>query len=306
MTGPGRRTVLTSIDLGKRLFPQPVKQRVRLALRTWGLATASLRPLPDFLVLGTKRGGTTSLWHYLLEHPGVLPMWPAAETLKSSHYFYWHHARGIAWYRSHFPTSATRRLASRRLGHRVVSGEASPYYLYDPRVPERVRAELPDARLIVALRDPVERAYSHYRERVRAGVEPLTFEQALAAEPERLAGELQAMQANPDYYSRAHDWYSYRDRGVYAPQVRRWQQAFPASSLLILRSEDLYADPQTTLHQVTDFLGLPRIALSSAERWNYQPSSTGMQAQTQAELRSFYRPHNAVLYQLLGRDLGWC
>lgn len=293
-----------SVALGKRLLPPPVKEGARRALRAWGRATVPLRPGPDFLVLGTKRGGTTSLWNYLLEHPGVLPMWPAAENLKSPHYFYWHHANGAAWYRSHFPTAATRRLASRRLGSAVVSGEASPYYMYDPRVAARVRAELPEVRLIIALRDPVERAFSHYKERVRAGVEPLTFEQALAAERERLAGEMAAMEADPDYYSRPHDWYSYRDRGVYAPQVRRWQQTFPAASLLIVRSEDLYADPQATLRQVTDFLGLAPVPLRSAERWNYKPS-TGMRPETRQELRSFFRPHNAELYEVLGRDMGW-
>lgn len=307
MTSPGGHAATpsrTSVDHGKRLLPQPVKQGVRRALRSWGRATASVRPLPDFLILGTKRGGTTSLWNYLLDHPGVLPMWPAAENLKSPHYFYWHHGKGVQWYRSFFPTDATRRLAARRLGHRVVAGEASPYYLYDPRVPARVSTELPDARLIVVLRDPVERAFSHYKERVRAGVEPLSFEEALAAEPERLAGELDAMRADPDYYSRPHDWYSYRDRGVYAPQLRRWQQTFPASSLLIMPSEELYADPQGTIDQVSSFLDLPPAPLRSAERWNFKPAE-GMRPDTRAQLQGFYRPHNADLYRLLGRDLGW-
>ena len=292
------------VDWGKRVLPYQAKQAARRGLRSIGIASARARPLPDFLILGTKRGGTTSLWNYLLEHPGVLAMWPAAENLKSPHYFYWHHDKGLNWYRSHFPTAASRRIKERRLRHSVVAGEASPYYLYDPRVPQRVASVIPDVRLIVALRDPVERAFSHYKERVRAGVEELSFEQALEAEPGRLAGEVEKMMAEPSYYSRRHDWYSYRDRGIYAPQLRRWRSLFPHASLLVLRSEDLYANPQETLTDVTDFLGLPPHRLRRAQRWNYKPA-TDMRTQTREELRDFYRAHNDDLYQLVGRDYGW-
>ncbi|HMS87035.1 MAG TPA: hypothetical protein PKE56_01225, partial [Acidimicrobiales bacterium] len=118
-------------------------------LRLVGLATADLRPGPDLLVIGAKRGGTTSLWRYLSEHPGVLPTFPRAQQIKGTYFFdeEWH--RGSRWYRSHFPTTATRRLAARRLGHPTVAFEASPYYLFHPLAPERARLVVPDA-LVVA------------------------------------------------------------------------------------------------------------------------------------------------------------
>jgi hypothetical protein len=114
-------------------------------LRLVGLATADLRPGPDLLVIGAKRGGTTSLWRYLSEHPGVLPTFPRAQQIKGTYFFdeEWH--RGSRWYRSHFPTTATRRLAARRLGHPTVAFEASPYYLFHPLAPERARLVVPDA-----------------------------------------------------------------------------------------------------------------------------------------------------------------
>lgn len=292
------------LDVGKRLLPAAVKESARHSLRAYGVATASLRSLPDFLVLGTKRGGTTSVWNYLLQHPGVLPMWPAAENLKSPHYFYWHYNRGRQWYRSFFPTTMHRTRVRHRLGHQVVAGEASPYYLYDPRVPGRVLHLMPDVKLIVLLRDPVERAFSHYKERVRAGVENLSFEEALSAEPRRLAGELERMQAEPQYYSRPHDWFSYRNRGIYHPQLVRWQQHFASRSMLVLRSEDFYSDPTAALHQVHRFLGLPEHSLRDARRWNYRPAP-GMLPATRAHLEDFYRPHNAALQQLLDRDFPW-
>lgn len=295
-------SILTRI--AKRSLPTPAKGLAAASLRAWGELTATWRPVPDFLIIGTKRGGTTSLWNYLLDHPGVLPMFPAALDLKSPHYFYWHYDEGPRWYRSHFATIATRSLASWRLRARAVTGEASPNYLHDPRVPQRVRELIPQARIIVLLRDPVERAYSHYKERVRAGTESLSFEEALAAEPDRLSGEVERMLAEPYYYSQPHDHYAYRTRGLYLAQIRRWAENFPRSSLLIIRSEDFYADPDSAYADVTDFLGLSRFPLKEAKRFNFKPARD-MDADTRRELTEFYAPHNRELEQYLGREFGW-
>jgi len=291
-------------ERAKRVLPSGPKESARSALRGWGRLTAPMRELPELLVLGTKRGGTTSMWNYLLEHPGMLPMWPAAENLKSPHYFYWHHDRGPSWYRSHFATRLTRSVVERRLGCPPIAGEASPYYLYDPRVPARVHALVPGARLVVMLRDPVERAYSHYKERVRAGVETLSFDDALAAEDERLAGEVERMLAEPGYYSRPHDWFSYRDRGVYLPQLLRWEELFPSNAMVVIRSEDFYADPQREYDRVLRLVGLAPHELREAKRWNYKPAA-GMSAAARQQLREFYAPSVDALARHLGRDLGW-
>src|SRR4051812_15385053 len=133
----------------KQAVPPGGKQLAGTSLRSVGQLTATLRPLPDFLIVGTKRGGTTSLWNWLLQHPGMLPMFPSPENLKSPHYFYWHYDKGPNWYRSHFATAATRAMVSRRIQGPVATGEASPNYLYDPRVPGRVRELLPEVKIII-------------------------------------------------------------------------------------------------------------------------------------------------------------
>jgi hypothetical protein len=281
----------------------PVKWAAKQALRQWGVATANSRTEPDFLILGTKRGGTTSMWNYLLAHPAVLPMFPSRQKLKSPQYFYWHYQRGNRWYRSHFATSAQREKARSATGA-AVAGEASPYYLYHPYTPARVRQELPDVKLIAMLRDPVARAYSHYWERVNEGVEPLTFDDAIAREDERVAGELARMAADPMIYSRPHDYFTYRDRGVYLPQLQRWFAQFPREQFLILRSEDFYADYQSTYDQVTDFLGIPRHGLVEPKRFNYRPAEP-MSPATRGFLTEFFVPHNEALYEFLGRDFEW-
>jgi hypothetical protein len=280
-----------------------LRDAVKASMHGWGMATAALRSYPDFLVVGTKRGGTTSLHHHLLAHPDVVPMFPARR-LKSPMYYSQYFEKGDRWYRSHFATQLYRR--SLRLGrHRPnVTGESSPYYMYNPHAAARIQHDIPDVKIVILLRDPVRRAYSHYWERVDNRVEPLSFTDALAAEPERLAGEMERMMADPLYYSEAHDWYSYRDRGIYAPQLRRFFDLFPREQLLVLPSESFYRDVQSAYDKVTDFLGIARHTLATRPRHNYLPVPP-MDADTQAELIEFFREHNDQTYALLGDDLGW-
>jgi hypothetical protein len=282
---------------------EALRSAAKKALRSWGVASADIRPWPDFLVVGTKRGGTTSMHHLLLQHPDVVPMFPARR-LKSPMYFSQYYDRGDRWYRSHFPTAPYRRLLERVRHRRTVTGEASPYYLYNPYAAERIQRSIPDVKIVILLRDPVRRAYSHYWERVENDVEPLTFAAALDAEAERTAGELERMAADPLYYSEPHDWYSYRDRGLYAPQLRRYFDLFPRERILILQSEDFYRDEQQAVDEITDFLGIGRHTLARKKRYNYIPVPK-MDPEVEADLVAFYREPNQEVYDLLGRDLGW-
>ena len=136
------------------------------ALRQWAIATAGQRPVPDLLVIGAKRGGTTSLWKYLEEHPGVLHNFPRAENIKGTYFFSTYYDRGERWYRSHFPSDVARSVARRRLGYDPIAGESTPYYLYHPLAPARGGGSWrPNAIVVALLRDPVERAFSHWKER---------------------------------------------------------------------------------------------------------------------------------------------
>lgn len=272
--------------------------------RRWGLATAAQRGLPDFLVIGTKRGGTTSLFNYLLMHPGVLGLFPQARGRKSTDYFFKNLHLGEEWYRSHFHTEAQLGRIADRLGYRPVCGEASPYYLWDPRVAGRIAALVPGVKAITLLRDPVERAWSHYQERTQNGVEPLSFPDALAAEENRTAAVAERMRRDAGYHSDAFDWYAYRERGVYLPQLENWLASFPREQLLVLRSEDMYADVQSVFDEVCDFLGLPRADLPTKKTFNASARAPMPEA-IRAELSAYYRRHNEELEAYLGRPLGW-
>ena len=223
-------------------IPAPVRAVLRNAVWSYGKATSAIRPLPGFLVIGAQKAGTTALYAYLRQHPAITgPSW------KEVSFFDRHYARGEAWYRGNFPNSLRAR------GDLV--GEASPSYLFHPLAPERVAGLVPEAKLIVLVRNPVDRAYSHYQHEVALGREPLSFEYAVAAEYERLRGEEGRLVADPSYFSHAWWNYTYRARGLYADQLERWLAVFPREQLLVVPSDDLSADPGAAYASVLAFLG---------------------------------------------------
>ncbi len=275
----------------------------KAALRAAGTATASWRPGPELLVIGAKRGGTTSLWRYLAEHPGVLPTFPRAEKVKGTYFFDERWDRGEAWYRSHFPTRARRSQRARALGYDPISFEASPYYLFHPLAPTRAHQVVPDALVVALLRDPVERAFSHWKERCNH-TEDLPFEAALAAEAERTDGEEARLMADPTAISMAHRHQTYVAQGCYAPMLERWLGAFGPDQVIVDAAETFYADPQAFLDRLTDRLRLPRRDLGTPEPFNAEPSAD-MDAKVRAALTERLGPDIEAVEQLLGRPLPW-
>jgi hypothetical protein len=276
-------------------------ERRRWAARMrWRSATRRWRVLPDFLVLGGQRCGSTSLYDMLCGHPDVAPA-----SHKEPHFFDNNHLRGEQFYRRLFPLQLQMRARERRQGRRAVTGEATTYYLAHPAVPARVRALLPDVRLIAILRDPVDRAYSHYQLSVREGREPLSFEEALAAEPDRLAGEHERLIADPSYRGVAHRFFSYRSRGRYIDQLERWWAEFPREQLLVLRSEDMFEDPRIVYDQLVTFLGLDPDADRRTFRARNRVSYDAMRPETRAELRGYFAEPNRALEQRTGRAFNW-
>jgi hypothetical protein len=272
-------------------IPEPARAVLRNAVWTYGRATASARPFPDFLIIGAQKAGTTALYAYLRRHPAITgPSW------KEVSYFDRHYGRGEAWYRGNFPNRVRAR------GKLV--GEASPSYIFHPLGPERVKALVPEARLVALVRHPVDRALSHYHHEVALGREPLRFEDALDAEEDRLRGEEERLAADPSYFSRAWWSHAYKSRGRYAEQLERWLAVFPREQLLILPSEDLGGEPERTHARVLDFLGAAPHRLDAYPRV-YDRQYEAMSPETRERLAAEFEAPNRRLYELLGRDLGW-
>jgi hypothetical protein len=276
------------------------RRAARWSAQAYARPTAGMRLLPDYLIIGAQRAGTTSLHRYLVQHPGVRTMLRT----KGVHFFDTSYGRGMAWYASRFPTKLYAWYVARRHGVELVTGEASPYYLFHPHVPHRVAEHLPRVKLIALLRDPVQRAYSHYQHEVARGFETLSFEEAVEAEPARLAGEVERMTAEPLYNSFAHQHHSYLARGRYHEQLATWRSLFGDEQLLVLSSERFFGAPEQTFRQVLDFLGLPAFTPDAYEKHNaHQYAQMG--AEVRGRLIEQYREPNRRLYESLGEDLGW-
>ncbi len=274
--------------------------RMRLARRT---RSGRFRTLPDVLIIGAQRCGTSSLYKYLGRHPNVAP-----SLRKEIEYFSIDYHRGEVWYRAHFPLRWRRRLAELR-GRPWLTFEATPDYLFDPRAPQRVRELLPHVKLIVVLRDPVARAVSQYHHNVRLGQEKLPLAEALAAEEERLAGAHQEIIDHPDSRALELRRYSYVARGRYAEQLERWRRLFPPEQIMVVRSADLFDATGDTFGRILDFLGLPRWAPPGFRNHSYVDPSQGRYPEPSPQVTDFLGERlaasNHALVELLGDDFRW-
>jgi hypothetical protein len=251
--------------------------------------------LPDFIIIGAQKGGTTFLYNLLRRHPQFKPA-----VRKEIHFFDTpRFRRGLDWYRSHFPQQ------QQSNGQREITGEASPYYLFYPHAARRVAETIPQTKLIALLRNPVDRAYSDYQHTFRQGNETLAFSEALELEEERLRGEREKIVADETYRSLNYRRYSYISRGIYVDQLEEWYKHFDREQLLILKSEDFFARPSDTLELVLPFLDLSERDFALEGKRNEGGYSDPMDPDTRRWLQDFYEPHNRRLYEYLGRDFDW-
>jgi hypothetical protein len=187
----------------------------------------------------------------------------------------------------------------------IITGEASPDYINHYHVPRRIRALLPGVKLLVFLRNPVDRAYSHYQHYFRQELEGLSFEEAIENEKERLKGELEKIKADEDYYSFNYHHYSYKTRGMYYQQLRKWMDIFPREQFFISSSEEYYKDPDSVYQKILGFLGLPAWSPRDFKKYNVGKKYNRMNKNTRKKLIEHFMPHNQKLYDLLGERFEW-
>jgi hypothetical protein len=290
-------------DLSRKLRYLVPDFAVKSLVRSWrvfGRATSSLRMLPDWLIIGAQRSGTSSLYEHLVNHPLV-----GRSIVEEVHYFDRYYARGIDWYRGNFPTRLRMRIATRGRAGRARTGEATPNYMAHPHAPRRIAETLPDVRLIVLLRNPVDRAYSHFHHERDMRQETLpTFEEAVRAEGARMRGEMDKMMADERYYSFAQHHFTYVARGRYASQLERIFTLFSRERVLVLNSEHLLMHPASVYAQALRFLDLPDHRLRDFPRSSvllYPP----MAPEIRARLQAVFEMDNERLFKLLGVDFGW-
>ncbi len=234
--------------------------------------------MPDFIIIGAQKAGTSSLYFYLSQHPGI-----TVSATKEIHYYNYYALRGkgLGWYRSFFPLM----LSSKH----QVTGEASPYYLFDENVPPRIKKDIPDVKLIALLRNPIDRAYSAYNmnKRQENRKDFPTFEEAIS---------------NEDMSSEQSVLYLFRGR--YADHIKNWHRHFNRDQFLFIKSEEFFQNPKKTLGEVYEFLGVERIYpdnIQAQEVGNY----TDLSAETRHRIEAYFKQANDDLVALLGGRYRW-
>jgi hypothetical protein len=276
----------------------PAKRAAHAVSVTAGRLTSPARMLPGFLIVGAQRCGTTSMYRTLSQHPAVRK--PVLH--KGVHYFDMNYGRRLGWYRAHFPVAALAALAARSAPPQTF--ESSPYYMFHPLAGRRIAADLPGVKLLVLLRDPVERAYSAYAHERARGFEDESFEVALELESARLDGEAERIAAEPGYLSHSHQHHAYRTRGQYIEQLERLTSLFGRDAVLVVDSGDFFTKPEPVYDSVLDFLALPRGDYPLFERHNARPRSALPEA-VSAALAEHFLPYDERLIAWLGHIPSW-
>lgn len=285
-------------------YPKLKKLAINLHSKYCNL-TGPLHILPDFYIVGFAKCGTTSLFEYLMQHPDVLH-----SVGKEIDYFGEYYSRGVNWYKVCFPLKLQKVMAEKANGRKCITGEATPRYIDHPHAPFRIKKITPNAKFIVLLRNPIDRAFSNYTMNVNSSLESeretLSFEKALEKEKERTKNEYEKMQKNKGCFSWNYYLYAYLAQGIYIDKIKIWTEIFPRKQLLILQSEKFFHDPAKKYLKVLDFLGIPE--------WNpkefkifksgkYQEKN--IDPKLRKKLSEFFRPHNEKLYEFLGERFDW-
>ncbi len=256
--------------------------------------------LPNFIILGAAKAGTTAVYYYLMQHPQI-----HVTPLKETNFFALEgqplrfSGPGDDEYvnRLSLTTLDAYQEQYRYAQGKSAIGEASPLYLYHPRAPERIRHYVPDSKLIAFVRNPVDRAFSAFLHLVRDKREPFTeFRQGLQAEEERIAAGWE------------HIWH-YKNMGLYHAQLQRYHALFPEAQIKIFLYKDLRTDPVGTMQELFQFLEVdPAFVPDMSQRHNVTidlPAERRplLPPEVRTELRAYFREDSLRLQDLIGRDL---
>ncbi|WP_052327922.1 sulfotransferase family protein [Serinicoccus marinus] len=279
-------------------LPRSTEHAVKAIVLRWGRWTARWRMVPDIVIVGAQRSGTTTLFRLLSDHPQVV----RPTVSKGMAYFDLNYDRGFSWYRAQFPLKLTARLRSRN--RPVKTFESSGYYMFHPLAAQRIADDLPEAKLVAMLREPVQRAYSAHRHELRRGFESEPFEEAIARESDRVDGEAERLTADPSYRSFEHQHHAYLGRSEYAAQISRLIAAVGENRLYVVDAERFFRDPSKEFAKLCLWLGLEEQTDIDVEAWNAAPREA-MSDQVRTDLEQRFAPHNAALSAVLQQLPSW-
>ena len=281
------------IKLTKKIY-----QKILYGLihRHYYYLSSPFRVLPQCFVIGVVRSGTTSLYHYLSQHPSIAPA--AYDELG---YFDDNYHLGVNWYKSLFPTKFTKNRIIKKHG-KFLTYDVTPFYIYNPLVAKRIFESFPKAKIISNLRNPIDRAYSNYNDAVEMGDIKIPFEEVVQIAMDEI--DKNKSKLNNEAYIVDTFYENILARGFYADQLKIWFKKFQKNQLLMVQSEDLAQKTDQILTKIFEFLDLPYFKIKDLTKQNkreYPP----MKAETRKLLIEFYRPYNEKLYNLINQHFDW-
>ncbi len=263
---------------GFKAMLRPYRNRLR---EQWARASGVL---PDFIIIGGQKCGTTSLYRYLVQHPDVY-----TALRKEIGFFNARFEHDLGWYRSHFPGRLEKFRAERIRGQRFLTGEADPAYILDPFALKAIKKTVPDVKIIILLRDPIDRAFSHYQHSSRIGVEKLGFEEAIAAEDRRISAQWRKMIQGRPYHGLTIYHFAYLRTGHYGDQLEEVYRVFSPGQVLVLQSEAFFGDTQQQFERVLEFLDLPAARVDIGKKHN-RGNYKALDGRLRDRLRNYFEP----------------
>jgi hypothetical protein len=258
--------------------------------------TGFIRVIPDFLVIGAKRCGTTSLYQHLPEHPCIS---------KSPHdnmgFFNDNFHLGVNWYKSFFPTTFTRKKIKSKFGN-FLAFDVTTKYMEEESTANNVYQTKPNMKIIIILRNPVDRAYSQYHLSVRQTAERRSFEDVVEENMNRLNKESHEHYKIKPKFSAKED--NYLKKGLYALQLRYWLKIFPRENILIVSTEEFESNQQIIYNKIFEFLNISKFEVKNTKKMqkgNYPP----IKSETRNLLLDYFRPHNHELFELINMEFDW-
>ena len=258
--------------------------------------TGFIRVIPDFLVIGAKRCGTTSLYQHLPEHPCI-----SKSPYDNMGFFNDNFHLGVNWYKSFFPTTFTRNKIKSKFGD-FLAFDVTTKYMEEESTANNVYQTKPNMKIIIILRNPVDRAYSQYHLSVRQTAERRSFEDVVEENMNRLNKESHEHYEIKPKFSVKED--NYLKKGLYALQLRYWLKIFPRENILIVSTEEFESNQQTIYNKIFEFLNISQFEIKNTkkmEKGNYTP----MKSETRSLLLDYFRSHNDELFKLIDKKFDW-
>jgi len=261
--------------------------------------THPLHTLPNYLIIGAAKCGTSSLHEYLMQHPCV-----GKVLTKQLHFFDRYFERGPNWYKVCLPFTWKKFYVEQFLKKNFATGEATAHYINHPLAPKRVQEILPNVKIIVMLRNPIDRAYSHYQMEFNNKNEELSFEDAIVEEPKRIEGEKEKLERDTSYFSKNYPHRAYLDGSKYVEQLEKWLEYFPLEQFYFISTEDFNNNTSKIYHDTLVYLDLPKHDLLEYKKLR-ERKYVKMNPDTRKKLSEYFKPYNERLYSLIGKNFNW-